>query len=76
VGEVFTLTAGTFTTANNYFGALPANGNYETFIMDASYTYLGAGSTAIPEPSTYAALTGLAALGWALRRRGARRATA
>lgn len=69
-GEVFNLTAGTFMTSNNFFGSLPADGYYETFIMDASYTYLGAGSTsAIPEPSTYAALAGLAALGLAGWRR-------
>ena len=70
-GEVFNLTAGTFTTANSFFGPLPTDGYYETFIMDASYTYLGAGTTsAIPEPSTYALLAGAVALalaGWQRR---------
>lgn len=72
-GQEFTLTAGTLTTTVNYFGAMPADGLYSTFIVDASYGYLGAGA-AIPEPSTYAALAGLLGLGFAIwrRRRAAR----
>ena len=68
VGEAFTLSAGTLTTTVNYFGAMPADGFYSTFIVDASYGYLGAG-TAVPEPSTYAALFGAAALAIAFWRR-------
>ncbi|MDP1579326.1 MAG: PEP-CTERM sorting domain-containing protein [Candidatus Didemnitutus sp.] len=73
-GDVISLTAGHLTNNNNYFGALPANGFYNTFITDASYqSNLGSG-TAIPEPSTYAALVGLGALGFVMWRR--RRAAA
>lgn len=64
VGETFVLSAGTLTTTVNYGGAAPADGFYSTFIVDASYGYLGAGS-AVPEPSTYALLVGLCGLGWA-----------
>ncbi len=60
-GQTFELTAGTLTTTVNYFGTLPVDGLYSTFIVDASYSYLGAGS-AIPEPSTYAALLGVCGL--------------
>lgn len=73
IGETFTLTAGTLTTTVNYFGALPTSGNYSTFIVDASYGYLGAGA-AVPEPSTYAAIAG--ALGLAVAVWRPRRASA
>lgn len=56
-GQTFELTAGTMTTTVNYSGVMPVDGFYSTFIVDASYGYLGAGA-AIPEPSTYAALLG------------------
>ena len=65
IGDVFTLTSGSLTTIGNYTGPLPTDGYYSTFIMDASYTFLGAGS-AIPEPSTYATIAGAAMLGLAL----------
>ncbi|MBA3848659.1 MAG: hypothetical protein C0502_01530 [Opitutus sp.] len=71
VGETFTLSAGTLTTSVNYSGAAPADGLYATFIVDASYGYLGSGVSAVPEPSTYAMLLGVAALGGALWRRRA-----
>ncbi len=75
-GQTFNLTAGSLTTTVNYFGTMPTDGLYSTFIVDASYGYLGAG-TAVPEPSTYAALLGGAGLFVALwfRRRKARTAT-
>jgi hypothetical protein len=76
-GDVITLSAGSlrYTGAPNssasYNGVLPANGLYNTFITDGSNTYaanLGSGS-AIPEPSTYAAIAGAAMLGLATWRR-------
>lgn len=77
-GQTFQLTAGSLTTTVNYFGTMPADGLYSTFIVDASYGYLGAGA-AVPEPSTYAALFGIVGLGGALwvrrRKRGAANAS-
>lgn len=67
-GQEFTLSAGTLTTTINYSGAMPVDGFYSTFIVDASYGYLGAGA-AIPEPSTYAAFAGALVLGFAMWRR-------
>ena len=76
-GDVITLSAGSLrytgspNSSASYFGALPANGSYNTFIADGSNTYasnLGVGS-AVPEPSTYAAFAGLAALGFVVWRR-------
>lgn len=76
-GDVITLSAGSLrydgspTTSAGYSGALPADGYYNTFIADGPSTYasnLGSGS-AVPEPSTYAALAGIAALGLAMWRR-------
>ena len=76
-GDVFTLSAGSLqytgapNTSATYLGALPSNGFYNTFIVDGSSTYLtnlGNGS-AVPEPSAYALLTGLGALGLVMRRR-------
>jgi hypothetical protein len=71
-GDAITLTAGHLQNSTNYFGTMPTSGYYETFITDASYQpNLGAGS-AVPEPSTYAAIAGAAMLGfagWSRRRR-------
>lgn len=64
IGDTFTLAAGTFITTN-YSGVAPASGSYSTFLADTNGLNLGAGS-AIPEPSTYAAIAGAAALGLAL----------
>lgn len=72
-GDTFTLAAGTFTFAN-YTGVVPSNGLYSTFLADTNGLNLGAGS-AIPEPSTYAAIAGAGALGLALWHRR-RRVTA
>ncbi len=81
VGDVITLSAGSLrytgspNTSAGYTGALPANGSYNTFIVDGSSTYLtllSSNGSAIPEPSTYAVIAGLAALGfvgWRRRRR-------
>lgn len=76
-GDVITLSAGSLqytgvtTTSAGYNGALPADGYYNTFIADGSSTYasnLGNGS-AVPEPSSYAMLAGLGALGLVVGRR-------
>ena len=73
-GDVITLSAGSLRydgisgTSALYNGALPANGLYNTFIVDAAYVSLGVGS-AVPEPSTYAAILGAAALGLVIYRR-------
>jgi hypothetical protein len=53
---------------------MPVSGYYNTFITDASYQDdLGSGISAIPETSSYAVWTGLAALGlaWARRHKAA-----
>lgn len=77
-GDVYTLSAGSLryngspATSAGYNGALPANGLYNTFIVDGSSTYLtnlGNGVSAVPEPSTYAAILGAAALGLVIYRR-------
>lgn len=82
-GDVITLSAGSlrYTGSPNsnsaYSGTLPANGSYNTFITAGADTFsgnLGSGVSAIPEPSTYAAIAGVAALGlatWHRRRRAA-----
>jgi len=76
-GDVITLSAGflSYTGSPNssagYTGALPSNAYYTTFITDGSNTYasnLGSGS-AVPEPSTYALITGVALLGFVTCRR-------
>jgi hypothetical protein len=78
-GDVFTLSAGSLsyngTTNSNssYSGALPANGFYTTYIVDAADFKLGSGVSAIPEPSTYAAIAGAATLGLAVWRRRCRK---
>jgi len=66
-GDVITLTAGSLQNSTPYNGPMPVSGYYNTFITDASYQPdLGSGVSAIPEPSTYAALVGLGALGLAV----------
>jgi len=68
LNDVFTLSAGTFTTTNSYSGALPSDGTYSTFIAtDDGRNLSGAG--AVPEPSTYAVFAGLGVLGFAAWRR-------
>jgi hypothetical protein len=68
-GDVITLSAGHLQNNTPYSGTMPASGYYSAFITDASYqTNLGSGS-AIPEPSTYAALLGVGALGFVVWRR-------
>jgi len=49
---------------------MPVSGYYNTFITDASYqTNLGSGTSAVPEPSTYAMILGLATMGYVVLRR-------
>ncbi len=63
---VFALSA----SAQVFYGTDDFNDN--TFIVDAADFRLGNGVSAIPEPSTYAAIAGAAMLGLAVwqRRRG------
>jgi hypothetical protein len=77
-GDVITLSAGSLRydgssgTSAGYTGILPANGSYNTFITAGPDTFagnLGSGVSAIPEPSTYAAIAGAAMLGLAVWRR-------
>lgn len=68
-GDVITLSAGSMVYAapsnGPYSGTLPTNGFYNTFITDAADVNLGSGMSAVPEPSTYAAIAGAAMLGFA-----------
>jgi hypothetical protein len=81
-GDVITLAPGSFTysgsgaTTIGYGGALPANGFYNTIVVDPAYANLSAAGSAIPEPSTYAAIMGLGALGFVFERRRRRSAGA
>jgi hypothetical protein len=69
-GDIITLTAGSLTNNNLYSGIMPVSGYYNTFITDASYqTNLGSGTSAVPEPSTYAMILGLATMGYVVLRR-------
>lgn len=68
-GATFVLSAGTLTTNQAFSGTLPVDGYYTTFITDGSFHLLGSGTSAIPEPSTYAAIAGAAMLGLAVWRR-------
>lgn len=72
IGDVFTLSAGTFTTAN-FSGTAPASGSYTTFLADSHGANLGTG-TPIPEPSTHAVFAGATMLGLALWRHRRRQA--
>jgi len=74
-GDVISLSAGSLRydgssgTSASYNGILPANGSYNTFITAGPDTFsgnLGSGVSAIPEPSTYAAIAGAAMLGLAV----------
>ena len=78
-GDVITLSAGSlvysFPSNGSYSGTMPTSGFYNSFVVDPAYANLGAtGVSAIPEPSTYAAIAGAAMLGLAVwqRRRGQR----
>lgn len=62
VGDLVTLHAGSFTTSANYAGSLPADGSYSAMLVDNNLNAIATVS-AVPEPSTYAALFGLSALG-------------
>jgi PEP-CTERM putative exosortase interaction domain len=70
IGRVIELTAGTMTTADAIAAAAPADGVYTFFLNESSGNTIAIGSV-IPEPSTYAAIAGVAALGLtvAIRRR-------
>ncbi len=72
-GDVFTLNAGSFTTTANFAGPAPSGGTFTTFVADNLLTPISSagvpGGGAVPEPSTYAAIAGAAALGFAMWRR-------
>lgn len=69
-GDIITLNAGHLQNSTPYSGVMPTSGYYNTFITDANYqTNLGSGMSAVPEPSTYAAIAGAAMLGVAVWRR-------
>ena len=72
-GDVFTLNAGSFTTTANFPGPAPSGGTFTTFVADNLLTPISSagvpGGGAVPEPSTYAAIAGAAALGFAMWRR-------
>lgn len=63
-GDSVVLHAGSFTTAASYAGSLPSAGSYNVYLMDNGGNFLSAaGASAVPEPSTYAAIFGALALG-------------
>lgn len=69
-GGYFDLGTGTLTTSTAYLDPAPMDGRYEVYVANfLGETFDGitvSGGAAVPEPSTYAALAGLAALGAAL----------
>lgn len=70
IGDVFVLSAGSV-TLSSFTGTVPSSGSYAMFLGDTNGLNLGAAS-AIPEPSTYAAIAGAVALGAAAWRRRSR----
>lgn len=69
IGDTFVLSAGSVTIAN-FAGLAPSSGSYNTFLADTNGKNLGVGITSsVPEPSTYAALAGVAMLAFAAWRR-------
>lgn len=63
-GDTVVLQTGSFTTAASYAGSLPSNGSYSVYLTDNGGTLISsAGVSAVPEPSTYAAIFGTLALG-------------
>jgi hypothetical protein len=70
-GDVITLSAGHLQNSTPYSGIMPTSGYYNAFITDASYQPNLGNASAIPEPSTYAAMAGAAMLGLAVWRRRA-----
>lgn len=73
-GDVITLSAGHLQNSTPYSGAMPTSGFYNAFITDAADApFLATGVSAVPEPSTYAAIAGAAALGVAIWHRRPRK---
>ena len=75
VGNTVVLSAGTLTTDDNFAGAPPSGGSFQTFVVDNSANRLDAvdGVSVAPEPGTWALLgLGAGLLGLTLRRRAAR----
>jgi hypothetical protein len=58
LGDTVTLTAGTLTTNSNVLGPPPAGGNFATFISDANGVQISTAGATVPEPTTWALLTG------------------
>ncbi len=69
-GDVVTLSAGTLVSNAAYAGAIPSGTSYETFLAISTTGVKISSQGAVPEPSA-AALLGLGALGFALRRKRA-----
>ena len=72
IGDTVFLTAGAITTTTNIAAAAPANGAFDTFIVNGSgdkISTLGSSSSAAPEPGTLALLALGMVGGIALRRR-------
>jgi len=71
-GDTIMLSIGSMVYAapsnGSYSGTLPTSGFYNTIVVDAAYEMVGTGS-AVPEPSTYTLIAGVAMLGFVTCRR-------
>jgi hypothetical protein len=58
VGDVILLSAGTWTSGLNFSPAAPANGSYNTFVADATYTRISGNGTSgfVPAPENLSTL--------------------
>lgn len=67
-GDSVVLHAGTIITENNFAPEAPADGAYDIYLVDNFSQPISPAGVAIPEPSTFALLAGVAIFGAALLR--------
>lgn len=76
LGDVVTLWGGSATTVVDIYGTVPTGGDLSTMLvpMDGTYPVALSGTySAVPEPSTFAALAGFATLALVTTRRNSRK---